>query len=104
MQGSAPAPAQAAAEAAAEHAYLDCLDMATAQGRNVFPGTGKGYAPGIFADMPEAKAKGINKRGLAAAQERLFSAGMIWSEPFGPPGRGSRRVARKPGEHREAAE
>jgi hypothetical protein len=23
----------------------------TAQGRNVFPGTGKNYAPGVFIDM-----------------------------------------------------
>ena len=102
--GTAPAPARAAADAIADQTYLDCLDVATAQGRNVFPGTGKGYAPGVFADMPEAKAKGINKRGLAAAQERLFSAGMIWNEPFGPPAKASRRVARKPIELSEAAE
>jgi RecA-family ATPase len=98
LEGSAPAPARAAAEHAADRAYLDCLAITTAQGRNVFPGTGKGYAPGVFADMPEAKAKGISKRGLIAAQERLFAAGLIWNEPFGPPGRGSRRIARKSGE------
>jgi len=102
--GTAPAPARAAADAIADQTYLDCLDVTTAQGRNVFPGTGKGYAPGVFADMPEAKAKGINKRGLVAAQERLFSAGIIWNEPFGPPTRGTRRVARRNIEHREAAE
>jgi RecA-family ATPase len=102
--GTAPAPARAAADAIADQTYLDCLDVATAQGRNVFHGTGKGYAPGVFADMPEAKAKGINKRGLAAAQERLLSAGTIWNEPFGPPAKSSRRVARKPIELSEAAE
>jgi RecA-family ATPase len=102
--GTAPAPARAAADAIADQTYLDCLDVATAQGRNVFHGTGKGYAPGVFADMPEAKAKRINKRGLAAAQERLLSAGTIWNEPFGPPAKASRRVARKPIELSEAAE
>jgi RecA-family ATPase len=96
MQGAAPAPARAAAEAAADRVYLDCLDAAAVQGRNVFPGTGKSYAPGVFADMPEAKARGISERALIVAQERLFAAGLIWNEPFGPPSRGSRRVARKP--------
>ena len=98
MQSAAATPAQASAYSAADQVYLDCLDVATAQGRNVFPGTGKNYAPGVFADTPEAKAKGVGKRGLIAAQERLFSAGLIWNEPFGPPGRGSRRVARKSAE------
>jgi RecA-family ATPase len=102
--GTAPPPARAAADAIADQAYLDCLDIVTAQGRNVFPGTGKNYAPGVFADMAEAKAKGINKRGLAAAQERLLRAGAIWNEPFGPTSRGSRRLARKRAEYGEAAE
>ena len=102
--GTAPAPARAAADAIADQTYLDCLDIATGQGLDVFPATGRSYAPTIFADMPEAKAKGINKRGLIAAQVRLLSAGMIWNEPFGPPSRGKRRIARKPHNHREAAE
>jgi RecA-family ATPase len=102
--GTAPPPARAAADAIADQAYLDCLDIMTAQGRNVFPGTGKNYAPGVFADMAEAKAKGINKRGLEAAQDRLLRAGTIWNEPFGPKSRDSRRLARKRAEHREATE
>jgi len=95
LQSDAPAPARAAAENSTDRAYLDCLDAATAQGRNVFPGKGRDYAPAVFADMAEAKTKGIRKPGLVAAQERLFAAGVIWNEPFGPPSRGSRRVARK---------
>lgn len=93
---AAPSPARAAAENNAQQVYLDCLDVATSQGRNVFPGTGKGYAPKVFAEMPEAK--GTSAKALAAAQERLFSAGMIWNEPFGPPCRNSRRIARKTSE------
>lgn len=94
--GTIPTPARAAAENAAERAYLDCLDAATAQGLNVFPGTGKGYAPRVFADMPEAK--GIQKSGLEAAQVRLLSAKVIWNEPFGAPSKDRRRVARKAAE------
>jgi RecA-family ATPase len=95
LQGSVPAPAQAAAETAADRAYLDCLDVTSTQGRNVFAATGRGYAPSVFADMPEAKGKGVSARALKAAQERLFSRGLIHNEPFGPPSRGTRRIARK---------
>lgn len=103
-EGQGSIPARAAAERAADLAYLACLDMATTHGLNVFPGTGKGYAPAVFADMPEAKAAGIRKAGLVAAQERLFRIGAIWNEPYGPPSRESRRIARKPAEMQEAAE
>jgi RecA-family ATPase len=102
--GTAPPPARAAADLLAEQVYLDCLDIVTAQGRNVFPGRGRGYAPDVFADMPEAKAKHLNTRGLAAAQERLMRNGAIWNEPFGPKSRDSRRVARKSSQLDEAAE
>jgi RecA-family ATPase len=94
-EGSAPAPAQAAAEHAADRCYLDCLDAATGQRRNVFAATGRNYAPSVFAEMAEAKAKGITARALKSAQERLFTAGLIWNEPFGPPSRATSRIARK---------
>jgi RecA-family ATPase len=93
-EGGTPAPARANAEQAADRAYLDCLDAATGQRRNVFAPTGRNHAPSVFADMPEAK--GASARALKAAQERLFAAGIIWNEPFGPPSRGSSRIARKP--------
>jgi RecA-family ATPase len=103
-EGAGSTTERAATERAADTAYLACLDVATAQGINVFPGTGRGYAPGIFANMQEARATGIKQFGLLAAQERLFRSNVIWTEPFGPPSRGSRRIARKPSELREAAE
>jgi RecA-family ATPase len=96
LQGAVAAPAQAAAFNAADRAYLDCLDVATAQGRNVFAATGRGYAPKVFADMPEAN--GVSARALKSSQERLFSGGLIWNEQFGPPSKGTRRIARKPPE------
>lgn len=93
LESAASSAAQIAAAHAADRAYLDCLDVATEQGRKVFPWTGRGYAPNVFAEMPQAK--GISARALKAAQERLFSAGTIHSEPYGPPSRNSRRIARK---------
>jgi RecA-family ATPase len=56
-EASASTPQRAAAFNAADQVYLDCLDAATAQGRNVFPHTGRGYAPKVFAEMPEAKGQ-----------------------------------------------
>jgi RecA-family ATPase len=101
--GSAPAPARAAATSAADQAYLECLDIVTARGEKVFSAPGRSYAPNVFAGMPEAK--GIKVRGFKSAQDRLLSAGMIWNEPYGPPSRDSRRLARKHAEPlREAAE
>jgi RecA-family ATPase len=96
LQGAVAAPAQAAAFRAADRAYLDCLDVATAQGRNVFAATGRGHAPKVFAGMPEAK--GTSARAFRFAQERLFSDGLIWNEPYGPASKESRRIARKPPE------
>jgi hypothetical protein len=54
---------------------------------------GRNYAPNVFAEMPQAN--GITAQALKSAQERLFGAGIIHNEPFGPPSRKSRRIARK---------
>ncbi|KJC37962.1 hypothetical protein UP06_30405 [Bradyrhizobium sp. LTSP857] len=92
MKGSESAPAQAAAFNVADQAYLACLDAATAQGRNVFPMPGKGHAPKVFADMPQAN--GMTWQGLAKAQERLFAAGKIANVPFGKPSKDAKRIER----------
>jgi RecA-family ATPase len=84
---------QAAAEADADRTYLDCLDAATGQGMVAYPLPGRGYAPKMFAGMPQAC--GLSWRALDAAQRRLLASGRIWAEPFGPPSRGARRIARK---------
>ena len=92
LEGSTSAPQQAAAFNSADQTYLDCLDAATAQGRNVFPMPGKGHAPKVFADMPQAK--GMTLQGLAKAQERLFAAGKIANVPFGKPSKDMKRIER----------
>jgi RecA-family ATPase len=94
LQGASPAPIQAAAHSTAEQIYLACLDLLTAQGREVREHSGRGFAPSVFADMPEAN--GITARAFKAAQERLFSAGLIHNETVGPPSKRTKHIARKP--------
>ncbi|QWG16127.1 AAA family ATPase [Bradyrhizobium sediminis] len=93
MEGSAPAPQLAAAQAGADQRYLECLDAMTAQGRNVCPAPGRGYAPKAFAAMPQAN--GMTARAFQQAQERLFAAGVIAVVPYGPASKGAKCIARK---------
>lgn len=93
MEGTASAPHQAAGNAIAEQRYLECLDAVTTQGRHVCPGKGRGFAPKEFAEMPQAN--GMTARAFQAAQERLFAAGIIEAVPYGPPSRGTKRIARR---------
>jgi RecA-family ATPase len=59
---------RAAAEAAADAIFLACLDARRAQGMEVVPTAGRGYAPADFARM--AQAKGYSNKGDGAASER----------------------------------
>jgi len=93
-QNEPPAASQSAAYSAVDFAYLTCLDVATAQGRRVREHAGRGYAPRVFADMPEAQ--GMTMRAFKAAQERLFSTGVIHNQAEGPPSKRTHFVARKP--------
>jgi hypothetical protein len=82
-----------AAEAAVDDAYLDCLDAAHGRGLQVGPYTGRAYAPAIFEKMTQAK--GCRAKALAAAQERLFTAGRIQVVKVGPPSKALDRIVRK---------
>jgi RecA-family ATPase len=93
LQGSAAAPARAAAYSLADQTYLDCLDAMTVQGRHVCHAKGRGFAPKAFAELPQAK--GMTWKAFQAAQERLFAAGTIENVPYGPPSKGTKRIARK---------
>jgi RecA-family ATPase len=92
--GSAAPLAQVAAEADADAAYLDCLDAATAQNRRVYPEPGRGFAPKVFEDMPQAR--GLRWRALHKAQERLFAAERVRVVESGPPSKRVRQIARTP--------
>jgi RecA-family ATPase len=93
LEGTASAPRQAAAFSLADQTYLDCLDAMTAQGRHVCHAKGRGFAPKAFADMPQAN--GMTWRAFQSAQERLFAAGAIENISYGPPSKGTKRIARK---------
>jgi len=92
LESSASAPHQAAAFNAADQIYLECLEAMTAQGRHVCHGKGRSYAPKAFADLPQAK--GMTVRAFATAQERLFAGGRIENIGYGPPSKGTKRIAR----------
>jgi RecA-family ATPase len=92
IEGSASAPRQAAAHSIGDTTYLDCLDATATQGRNVFPFPGKGHAPKVFADMPQAN--GMTWQALAKAQERLFASGKIGNVQFGSPSKQMKRIER----------
>jgi RecA-family ATPase len=91
-EGSGMTVERAAAEAAAEEAFLRCLDERAAQGINATAATGTTYAPSQFENM--RAAHGNKKRALTLAMERLLSAGRIKVEETGPPSKRRTRLVR----------
>jgi RecA-family ATPase len=78
---------------AAERVFLDLLDAATRQGRNVSDSKHAGnYAPKTFAASPNADR--YSQKELAAAMERLFAAGDLRMEQYGRKGDPRSRIAR----------
>jgi RecA-family ATPase len=76
-----------AADAAADHVFLQLLERFNRQGRAAGDRKGPSYAPALFADEPEAKVAGLNSKTLADAMRRLFTANKIHTESYGPPSR-----------------
>jgi RecA-family ATPase len=75
--------------------FVILLNRWNEQGRNVSEKhKANSYAPGRFAEEPEAKADHVSKRELAEGMERLFRADRIRSEPYGSPSRGWSRLTR----------
>jgi RecA-family ATPase len=83
---------RAAAAAPIDDAFLACLDAATQQGRDVHVTTGRGYAPSVFAAMPQAK--GNTSKALEGAMQRLLNDGKIRNEPYGSASKGTKRLVR----------
>jgi hypothetical protein len=75
-----------------ESAFLKCLDVTIAQGRDVSHKPSRNWAPAVFEGMPQAG--GISRHPFAGAMEHLLAAGRIRIEPFGPPSRGVTRLRR----------
>jgi RecA-family ATPase len=70
-----PSPQKAKAERDTDDLFLQLLNIAAAQNRYFSPSPGISFAPTRLAEMPQAK--GIHKKTLAAAMERLFAAERI---------------------------
>ena len=83
-----------AADAKAEHIFLDLLRSFETQGRDVSPNPSRTYAPTVFEDHP--KADGVRKRAFQGAMERLLCCGRIQLETFGSPSRQRKRLAIAP--------
>ena len=84
---------QAAAEAAAEHIFLHCLDLKRGQGIEVVHTPGNSYAPAVFAPMTQAN--GYTSRKLAQAMERLLDAGRVSVDIVGgPPSKPKKAIVR----------
>jgi RecA-family ATPase len=83
---------KAAADAKAEHVFLDLLNRFLKQGRNVNDKSGQAYAPAVFAQEREAKVVKIGKQALVDAMRRLFAANRIHLEIYGKPSRQFRRL------------
>jgi RecA-family ATPase len=87
---------QAAHDASADEIFLELLRRLTAQNRHVSDKTGRSYAPAIFANEDLAKKAGMTSKVLAAAMQRLFTAGKISNEQCGKPSRPQYRIALRP--------
>jgi RecA-family ATPase len=74
----------------AEDAFLDLVGRYGAEGRAVSATPGPNYAPTMFARDP--RGKGTTKRAFTTAMNRLFQAGKIATEQFGPPSKRRTRL------------
>lgn len=71
------------AQARADRVFLDMLAAYEVEGRNVGSTTSGIFAPNVFAK--DDRSQGISKKGLNDAMNRLFAAGRLRTEEFGPP-------------------
>jgi hypothetical protein len=91
-QDGPPSPEKAEAERKAEHIFMELLARFTLADRTINDIQGPGYAPSAFAKEREAKKAKVGKAALADAMRRLFEAGKIKNETFGPPSRERRKI------------
>ena len=77
--------------ARAERVFIDTLEKLFDQGQKLSPSPSATYAVKVIADHPDAK--GISKKELAAAQQRLLDASRIRIITEGPPSRRTQHLA-----------
>jgi hypothetical protein len=71
--------------------FPDLIVKYAAEGRHVSATASSNYAPALFEK--DQRSDGVKKRGFTAAMNRLFEAGRIKVEEFGPPSRRLKRIA-----------
>ena len=82
-----------ARESKAEEIFIDLLKRLSAEGRNIsHHANSNTYGPAIFAKEAEAKKIRLGKSELEAAMRRLFEAGKIRVETYGPPSKSYSRL------------
>jgi RecA-family ATPase len=91
-EGSLSTPQQAAAVAKIDDLFLELLDKLTAQGRDVRPYSGRGYAPNEFAQ--EREAKGVTAKAFETSMRRLLDDKKIVLKTEGSPSRRTTRIIR----------
>lgn len=77
----------------ADDVFLELLRRFRAQDRNVGERLGPTYAPALFAKEEIAQEKWISKKDLEVSMRRLFTAGKIRVEVFGPPSKQRSKIA-----------
>jgi RecA-family ATPase len=82
-----------AKEHAADRLFTILLNRFNHQGRNVSEkAAARNYAPTMFGKEDEVKSHGLRKVDLEEALRRLFAAGQLAVQPYGPPSRGTTRL------------
>ena len=82
-----------AREAKADEIFLDLLKRLSAEGRNIsHNANSKTYGPTVFVTEAEAKKTRLSKAELEAAMRRLFAAGKIRVDTYGPPSKSYSRL------------
>ena len=82
-----------AREAKADEIFLDLLKRLYAEGRNIsHNANSKTYGPTVFVKEAEAKKIRLSKAELEAAMRRLFAAGKIRVDTYGPPSKSYSRL------------
>lgn len=92
---------RAAADAKADHVFVDLLRRFNSQGREVSHKIGPGYAPALFATEDAAQAlaptDARRRKVLTTAMTRLFAANKIKAEKYGRPSRPFNRIIEQEG-------
>ena len=79
-----------ALDARADRVFLDLLQQFASEARDVSSNPSKTYAPTQFAAHPDGR--GVTKRALQDAMNRLLKAGRIRVEHYGPPSKSRSRL------------